>query len=237
MPEALFRVSLLLGVGVTVVLLVAMIFLALGVLAACFPRAVAVTVREARRPAAASAVWVALAALGAWTTVTGLVALARGAVPSLFPDVPVSLPTDVATAVPALAGLGGAATMALFLLTLAALAARLWQDVPGGALRALLAAGFVVALIPSGADSTWPELATGVVVAALFVAVAVLLVRHLLGDAALGWVATAALLALVWQAMPLLRQGGAAYDVSGALVLLVGALAGGWWLFGRKREA
>jgi len=234
MPEALFRVSLLLGVGVTVVLLVAMIFLALGVLAACFPRAVAVTVREARRPAAASAIWVALAALGAWTTVTGLVALARGAVPSLFPDVPVSLPTDVATAVPALAGLGGAVTMALFLLALAALAAHLWQDVPGGALRALLAAGFVVALIPSGADSTWPELATGVVVAALFVAVAALLVRHLLGDAALGWVATAALLALVWQAMPLLRQGGGFYEVSGALVLLVGALAGGWWLLARR---
>jgi hypothetical protein len=92
-----------------------------------------------------------------------------------------------------------------------------------------------VALIPSGADATWPELLTALVAAALTVAIAMLLVRHLLGDAPLAWITSAAVLALVGQAEPLLRQGGTYYDVSGAAVLLVAASAGGWWLFGRRR--
>jgi hypothetical protein len=63
----------------------------------------------------------------------------------------------------------------------------------------------------------------------------VLLVRRLLGDAPLAWVTAAAVLALFGRAEPLLRQGATFYDVSGAAVLLTGALAGGWWLFGKKR--
>jgi hypothetical protein len=234
MPEALFRVSLLIGFAVSVVLLVALMVLALGVLAVCFPHAMALTVREARRPVAASAVWVALAALGTFTTVTAVVALVRGVAPRLFPDVPIAVPAEVATAAPALAALGSAATLALFLLTLAALAAHLWRGVPRPLLRALLACGFAVALIPSGADATWPELTTALVGAALTVALAVVLVRHLVGDAPLAWVTCAAVLALVGQAVPLLRQGGTFYDLNGAAVLLVGMLAGGWWLFARR---
>jgi hypothetical protein len=186
MPEGLFRVSLLISFAVSVVLLVALMVLALGVLVVCFPRAAAVADPAARRPVAASAVWVALAVLGAWTTVTAVVALVRGAAPHLFPAVPVTVPGEVATAVPALAGLGGAATLALFLLALAALTAHLWRDAQRPLLRMLLAIGVTVALIPSGADATWPELVTGLVGAALFVAVAVLLVRKL-PCAALAW--------------------------------------------------
>jgi len=100
MPEALFRVSLLLGFAVTAVLLVAMIVLALGTLAACFPQAVAITVRAARRGAGASAAWVALAVLGAWSVLAGVKALVLAAAPRLFPDVPVGVPSEVATALP-----------------------------------------------------------------------------------------------------------------------------------------
>jgi hypothetical protein len=115
--------------------------LALGVLAACFPRAAAVADPAARRPVAASAVWVALATLGAGIALAAATALARGALPRLFPDVPVELPGEVATALPGLAALGGAATVALFLLALAALAAHLWQGVRRPELQALLACG------------------------------------------------------------------------------------------------
>ncbi|MBP1621529.1 MAG: Abortive infection protein, partial [Acidobacteria bacterium] len=237
MPEALFRVSLLLGFAVTAVLLVAMIVLALGTLAACFPQAVAVTVRDARRPVAASAAWVALAVLGAWSVLSAIKALALAAAPRLFPDLPVGVPSEVATALPGVAALGGATTRALFTLAVAALAAHLWQRVGRLPLRWLLAAGFVVALIPSGADASWPELAAGLAGAVAAAVVAFVLARRLLVDAPLAWVVSAALLALFTQAVPLLRQDAAFYQANGAAVLLLGALVGGWWLFGGRRTA
>ncbi len=236
-PLATFRAWMLLGLGVALVFQAVAAVAALAVIAATCPSAVAAFSPAARTRVAASSVGAALAVVGAVLLAKGGVAVARALAPRLFPDAPVAIPETVATALPALAGLGGQAMAMVLVLAAVAVAshylARNWRRWHGWAFAAV----GVLALVPGGADATAGEFACGLVQAIAVAAVAWLVVRHVLAGNPVAYVLAAGWLAAVGVGLPLLAQPGGVYAAQGA-VLLAGALGIGCvWALRRGRGA
>jgi len=229
-PEALFRTSTLVGLAIVVLLAAAAACLALGTMASCFPAVAAGLGPAARRRVAAVSAAAALAAVGAILLLRGVGALALSAVPRAFPDAPVRIPTDAATALPALAVLGTRVWSALLLLALVAVAVHLWRALGKPWHRAALAAGLVLALVPSSADASLPEFLAALVEAAVTLGVAAVLLRFVLAANPVAYLLSAVWLGAVGAAFGLISQPGGFYAANGWAVLAFAALASAWWL-------
>jgi hypothetical protein len=234
-PESMFRTSAVIGMSIAVLFQGAGAVLALGTLAACFPGAAGLMKRAARRSGAAGALLAVLAALGAAAALGGIVDLARAQWPRLFPDAPIGVPDAVATALPGLAGLAGSLLPAIMMLALMGVAIHLWTHSRRPAMRALLLAGLLLALVPGGAEASAGELLAGLAQAALTLALAVVVIRSVLGANPVAYALVAAALAVAPSAIALIRQPGAAYTGQGWVIAGVAAAAVALWLWrGRK---
>jgi hypothetical protein len=230
MPEALFRTTSIIGMAILTLFCAAFAVLVLGTLASCFPETRAVASPPTRRPVAGASAAAALAAVGAYLTLRGLVAFTRNAVPRAFSDAPVGIPEPVATALPGLAALQGPLLAGLVLLGLVGLALHLWRGLAKPWLKALFAVGLLVALIPVGSGASALEIATGLVQAALVLGGGALLVRFVLGSNPAAYLLAAAWLALLPAASELVGQPGSFYSSQGWLLLLLAAALSAWWL-------
>ena len=229
-PEAAFHSRLLVGLGLGTVARAGLVVIALGVMAACFPVAASLSSRRVRSRVASSSCWAALAVVGAVALLYALEGFVRQWLPGFFPDVPLDVPFELATGVPALAVLGGAALGGVAVLCIAAVAAHWWSQARPGWQRVGTAAGAAVALLAPGAEASPAELAMGLAMSASSLAVWVIVARQLLGGNPVAWVLAAGLTAAVAAAAPLLGQDGAAYVLNGLAVLAVVAAATWWWL-------
>jgi hypothetical protein len=235
-PEALFRTSTLVVVAISVLLQGAMVVLALGTLAACFPAARALTQPAARRSVAGSSIAAALTLLGALLMVDGIAAFALARFPRAFSDAPISIPTAAATALPAVAGLGGRLFLAVLLLTLAGLAIHRWHELRQGWVRALFVIAALAALLPSGVDASTPELAAGVMRAVVVLVAAVLLLRVAFAGNPVAFVLATVWLATAAASAPFIRQPGGFYAYSGWALLAIVAAASLAWLWRGPRD-
>ena len=235
-PEAVFRVSALIGVAIVTVLSTALIVLVLGTLAACFPLALAVVRPGSRRPVAGATAAAALAVVGGALALGGGEAFARAALPKAFADAPVGIPASVAALLPALAELGTRMLMAVAALGLVEVAIHVWRELGRRWLKAALAVAVVLAAIPVGSGASTGEAATALVRAVLVLAGATLLIRFVLGANPGAYLLAAAWLAVLAAAAPLIAQAGRFYEVQGWLLLAVAAAASAWWLLRRPRE-
>jgi len=229
-PEGAFHARLLVGLGMGAVARAGLVVLALGVLAACFPVAASLSSRRVRSRVAVASFWAALAVVGAVSLMQGVEGFARAWLPGFFPDVPLDVPFELATSVPGLAVLGGAALGGVAVLCVAAVAAHWWSQARPVWQRVGAAAGAVVALLAPGAEASPAELAMGLAMSALSVVVMVALAHRLLGANPLAWVLAAGLTAAVAAAAPLLAQDGAAHVLNGLAVLAAAGGATWWWL-------
>lgn len=230
MPEALFRTTSFIGMAIMTLFYAAFAVLVLGTLASCFPETRAVASPPARRPVAGASAAAALAAVGAYLALRGLVAFTRTAVPRAFSDAPVGIPEPVATALPGLAALQGPLLAGLLLLCLVGLALHLWRGLAKPWLKALFAAGLLVALIPVGSGASALEIAAGLVQAALVLGGGALLVRFVLVSNPAAYLLAAAWLGLLPAASELVGQPGSFYSSQGWLLLLLAAALSAWWL-------
>ncbi len=234
-PEALFRISALIGLAIGALFFATFAVLVLGALAACFPGARAAASPAARRPVAAATAAAAVAVVGAALVFRGVVDWARAAWPTAFPDAPVGLPGAVASALPALGGLVGPVLQAVLLLGVAGLAIHLWRELGTRWLRALYALGLLLALLPVGRGATSAEVVAGLAQAAVVLGVAALLARFVLGSNPAAYVLAAWWLAVLGAAAPLIAQPGAFYAVQGWGLVVVAAVASSWWLLRSPR--
>ncbi len=207
-----------------------LVVLALGVMVACFPAAASLSSRRLRTSVARSSCWAALAVIGAVALLHGLESFVRQWLPGFFPDVPLDVPFELATSVPGLAVLGGAALGGVALLCVAGVAAHWWSQARPGWQRVVAAAGAVVALLAPGAEASPAELAMGLAMSALSLAAMAVLARGLLGANPVAWVLAVGLTATVTAAAPLLAQDGTAYVLHGLAVLAAAVGATWWWL-------
>ncbi len=230
-PIAVFRTSMLIGLTIAVLLKVAGIVLALAMLVAAQPVAVGAFAAAARRRVAASSVGAALVVVGGALLWGAAVDLARSRAPRLFPDAPVEIPANLATALPAVGGLGNAVTAAIFLVALVGVAAYLVGQASRGWQRLLLVAVGAVALVPGGADATAGELACGLLQGAALVGLAWVLVRFVLASNPVAYLLAAGWGAAARAALPLLSQPGPRYAFEGMLLLVLAAVAGLLWLY------
>jgi membrane protease YdiL (CAAX protease family) len=230
MPEALFRTTSVIGMAILTLVFAALAVLVLGTLASCFPAARAVADPSARRPAAGASAAAALAFVGAVLALRGLVAFVLKAVPRAFSDAPVGIPESVATALPALAGLEGPLMAGLLLLGLVGLTLHLWREVVKPWLKALFAAGLLVALIPVQSGASVLEIAAGVVQAVVVLGGAALLARFVLGSNPVAYLLAAAWVVLIPAAVGLIAQPGGFYSTQGWALVLVAAALSAWWL-------
>jgi hypothetical protein len=235
-PEALFRTSTLVVLAISVLLQGAVAVLALGTLAACFPIARAFTQPAARRSVAGSSIAAALTLLGALLMVDGIAAFALARFPRAFSDAPISIPTAAATALPAVAGLGGRLFLAVLLLTLAGLAIHRWHELRQGWVRALFVIAALAALLPSGVDASTPELAAGVMRAVVVLVAAVLLLRVAFAGNPVAFVLATVWLATAAASAPFIRQPGGFYAYSGWALLAIVAAASLAWLWRGPRD-
>ena len=233
MPEALFRISTMIGIAIVTLLVGTLAVLVMGSLAACFPTARAVADPAARRSVAGSTAAAALAVVGAALTVRGAFAFARGLAPKAFSDVPVGIPGALATAIPGLAALEGGVMLVLLFLALAGVAIHLWLGLGKPWLKALFAAGLLLVVLPAGSGATGLEVAAGFAQAAVLLGLAAILARFVMGSNPAAYVLGAAWLAVFKCAAPLIAQPGRGYALQGwALLVLAGALSA-WWLLRR----
>ncbi|MDD5564701.1 MAG: type II CAAX endopeptidase family protein, partial [Thermoanaerobaculaceae bacterium] len=236
-PEALFRVSMLIGLAIGALFFATLAVLVLGALSVCFPGARATAIPAARRPVAAATAAAAAAAVGAALVLRGALAWARAAWPTAFSDAPVGVPAAVASAFPALGGLGGPAVRAMLLLGVVGLAIHVWRGLATRWLRALFAAGLLLALLPVGPGATGAEIAAGFAQAAAVLAGGALLVRFVLGANPAAYALAAGWLAVLGAAAPLLAQPGGFYALQGLGLVAAAAAVSVWWLLRRPRSA
>jgi hypothetical protein len=237
MPEALFRTSALIGIAIVTIFYAAIAILVLGAIASCFPAARAVVTPTARRPVATATAAAALAVVGAMLALEGVVAFVRSAAPKAFSDAPIGIPESVATAVPALAGLGGTLVAAMVLLGLIALALHLWGGLGKPWLKAVFAAGLLVALSPVASGASPPEILAGVGQGIVLLGGAALLVCFVLRANPVAYLLAAAWLAVLAAALPLIGQPGPWYQLQGWLLLVFTAAVSAWWLLRGRRPA
>jgi membrane protease YdiL (CAAX protease family) len=235
-PIAVFRTWMLIGLAIGFLLKVAGIVLALAALVAAQPIALGACDAYARRRVAASSVGAALMVVGVTLLWGAAVNLARSRAPQLFPDAPVELPTNLATALPVVAGLGNAVAVALLLVAAVGVAAHLVGRTTPGWQRWLFLAAATLAAVPTGADATAGELACGLLQGAALVALAWVVVRFVLARNPVAYLLAALWTAATRAALPLLGQPGANYAVQGALLLALAAGAGLLWLYGAGRS-
>jgi membrane protease YdiL (CAAX protease family) len=233
MPAALFRTAMLITMLLGLLFLVAFTVLALATAIACIPSARAACYPQSRRPVAATALLAALAVIGLWLARAGLRAFAAAALPLAFTDLPVTIPSELATLVPSLAGLGGTLVGGLAALALIATTVHLWRGLPDRRLRLALGVGLWLTLIPGGATKSLPEFAEGAFHATVTLAVAVLLIRFVLGENPVAYLATAMLLTAAGAGIVLVSQPGASYVTEGAVFLVVALAATVAWLWRR----
>ena len=229
-PEALFRTQSLFQHAIGTLLYAALTVLVLGTLTSCFPSARAAASPAARRPVAGATAAAALAVVGAYLALRGLVGFVRSAVPRAFSDAPVGIPESVATALPALGGLEGPLMGFLMLLALVGLALHLWRGVAKPWLKVLFAAALLVAFIPVGPGASTLEVVAGLVQAAVLLGGGALLLRFVLGANPAAYLLAATWVAVVPNAIELIGQPGGFYSSQGWVLLLVAAALGAWWL-------
>ncbi|MFH1176999.1 MAG: hypothetical protein V1750_06290, partial [Acidobacteriota bacterium] len=235
-PEASFRTMTLVSMVIGVLAQAGVAVLALGVIAACFPAARAALAPALRRPVAGSALAATAAAFGAILALEGVASYACSAWPRLFSDAPISVPMYVATAIPWLAGVGGALGAVLLTLALLAAAIHRWTNAPHAWERPVLAVLIVLALMPGGADASAGELATGLIQGAVLFAAGVALLRWMFAGNSVAYLLMACTIAVARVASQLIAQPGDAYSFQGWALLVAGLLAGLAWLYRRPRE-
>ncbi len=233
-PEALFRTTTYVGVSIVLLVLTAAAVAALGTLASTFP-ALSRDAQGDRRPVALASAAAAVGVVGGVIAFRWLVAFARTALPTAFPDAPIGIPGSLATAFPALAGLGTDLWVALMALTVAAMAIHLWQTLGSPWRKAALAAGLLVAAVPAGSEASSLEFAAGLAQACVALGGAALLVRFVLGRNPIAYLLTAAWLGVLGVAAPLVAQPGRSYAVQGWALVAVAVGASVWWLLRRAR--
>jgi membrane protease YdiL (CAAX protease family) len=233
-PEGAYQSRLLVGLGLGAVARTGLVVLALGILAACFPVAASLSSRRIRGRVAGSSCWAALALGGAMALLRGVEGFVVAWLPGFFPDVPLAVPFELATAVPALAALGGAALGGVAVLCVAGIAAHWWSQPHPVWRRVAAAAGAVVALLVPGAEASPAELAMGLAWSALSLTVIAVLARGLLAANPVAWTLAAGLTAAIAAAAPLLSQDGTVYVLNGFAVLAAAATATWWWLWSRR---
>ncbi len=237
-PEVLYRTASWIVLTITVLAQAVGMVLALGVLAACFPAARALAQPAARRAVAGRTVAAALAVVGAVLALDGLAGFARARWPTAFSDAPIEIPASVATALPALAGLGARLFHAALVLALVGLAVHLWSGMRQRWVRALLVAAALVALLPAGADATAAEFAAGTINATALLLGAALLLRFALGSNPVAYLVSAVWLAVGGAAASVSRQPGAAYARGGwALLAIVGLVSVVWLWRGARSDS
>ena len=230
-PAANFQTSTLIGMVIAVLVQGGAATLVLATLVAAFPHARAVLAAARRRTVAVSSLLAGVVVVGLALVADGLVAVLRGKAPTLFPDAGVALPSALGTALPGLAALGNAGGLVVAFLAMGGLAAFTLGNVRGPK-RIVLLAGAAIALVPSAASASWPELVTAVALGGVALAVGWLVARFVLGRNPVAWLLAAWWLAMLATAGPLLAQPGSAYRMCGAVALTVafvgGALFAGW---------
>ena len=235
MPEALFRISTLIGIAIITLFVGVLAVLVTGALTACFPGARSAADPAARRLVAGPTAAAAVAVVGAALAFKGAVGLARGALPRAFSDAPVGIPEAAATAIPGVAGLQGGVILVLMALALIGVTIDLWLGLGKPWQKALVAAGLLLTVLPVGSGATALEVAAGFVQAAALVAGAALLARFVLGANPAAYVLGAAWLGVLVAASPLIAQPGAFYALQGWALFVVAAAASAWWLLRRSR--
>ena len=101
----------------------------------------------------------------------------------------------------------------------------------------LVAAGFLLMVLPADSGATGLEVAAGFAQAAVLLGLAFVLVRFVLGSNPAAYVLGAAWLAVGTCAAPLIAQPGRFYAFQGwGLLVLAGALSA-WWLLRRPAGA
>jgi len=230
-PLATFRTSLLIGLAIAVAFQTAAAALALAMAAACHPQAAAAFQPTARRRVAAASLGAALSVVGVAVLWNGLVDLARGLLPRGFADAPVEIPQAVATAVPALADVGGAVLGAVLVLTVVTVAAHWLATATRPVYRWGFAAVALLALVPSGADATPEEFVCGLAQAVALAAVTWLLVRHVLARNPVAYLLAAGWFAAARAALPLVAQPGPGYLAQGVALLAAAVVGGLLWLW------
>ena len=236
MPEALFRISTLIGIAIVTLFVGVLAVLVTGALTACFPGARSAADPAARRLVAGPTAAAAVAAVGAALAFKGAVGLARGALPRAFSDAPVGIPEAAATAIPGVGTLQGGVMLVLMALALIGVAVHLWVGLGKAWLKALVAAGLLLTVLPVGSGATALEVAAGFVQAVALVAGVALLARFALGANPAAYVLGAAWLGVLVAASPLIAQPGAFYALQGWAVVAVAVAASAWWLLRRPRR-
>jgi hypothetical protein len=217
--------------------LAAMTVLVLGTLASCFPSARAAASRGSRRPVAAATAAAGLAVVGGTLALEGVEAFVRNALPKAFSDAPVGIPGSAATALPAVAGLEGALLAALLVLGLVGVALHLWAGLTRVWVKAFLATALLVAVVPVGPGASGPEILAGLVRGVVLIGSGALLVRFVLGSNPAAYLLSAAWVAGISAASPLIGQPGTFYQWQGWLLLGFTAAASAWWLLRSRGEA
>ncbi len=237
MPVALFRTSMLIVMLLGLLFMVAFTVLALATAIACIPSARAACYPQTRRPVALASLLAALAVIGVWLGRGGLRAFAAAAVPLAFTDLPVTIPSELATLAPSLAGLGGTLVGGLAALALIATTVHLWRGLPDRWLKLALGLGLWLALIPGGATKSLPEFAEGALHATVTLAVAILLIRFVLAENPVAYLAAVVFLTVAGAGVQLVSQPGPSYVTEGVFFLVLAAAASLTWLWRRGAPA
>jgi membrane protease YdiL (CAAX protease family) len=218
----LFLVTLVAGGVIAVVGIALSAALASALVLACYPDAPHVLRADYRRPRGRDAALAALATLGGFAVLQAVTAHihARGARLGLLHSV--SLPPNLGSYVPLVSSLRDTALAALFYSTLLAFAIHLWRRVTVQPWqRALLAAAFVVSLLPDPARR-FSEAALDAIPSLLLIAFVVWLLVRFFRDNYLAYLLSAAVLAAARGALSLQGQGNAALE---AQAWVLGAVA------------
>ena len=234
-PEALFRISTLIGIAIVTLFVGVLAILVLGALTSCFPGARSAANPAARRLVAGPTAAAIVAVVGGALTFKGLIGVARGALPRAFSDAPVGIPESVATTIPAVAGLQGGVMFVLLALALIGVTVHLWLGLDKPWLKAAVAGGLLMTLLPVGSGATGLEVATAVMQAAVLLVGVALLVRFVLGANPAAYALGASWLGVYTVAAPLIGQPGGFYALQGWTLVVVTAAASAWWLLRRPR--
>jgi len=141
-PEALFRISTLIGIAIVTLFVGVLAILVLGALTSCFPGARSAANPAARRLVAGPTAAAIVAVVGGALTFKGLIGVARGALPrGLLGTLPSESPNRLATTIPAVAGLQGGVMFVLLALALIGVTVHLWLGLDKPWLKAAVAGG------------------------------------------------------------------------------------------------
>jgi membrane protease YdiL (CAAX protease family) len=235
-PEPAFRVSLVIGLTILVLAEGFGMVLAFALLAACFPDCAAVTCSRVRARVAGPTLAALVAVSAVWLAWPAGLTWIRYLAPTWFSDLPASIPAALATAVPALATLGPEIFTAVAALALLGLVVHVVVGERRWWLRALVVIGLVALVLPSGADRTAAEFATGLGRTVAAIALGWAAVRFVLGRNHVAYLVGAAWLGTLAAASPLLAQPGAFYRANGWILLALAAVVVAIWLLSGARR-